>query len=95
VLVPDTAAQVTVPVRGRGASVNDPLEVDVSLDGSHVNTVTIVDRRWQSVRIPLQPASSGRLQHLDLIIRPARSRDATRRRDVEIGEPVIIPKPHG
>jgi hypothetical protein len=95
VLVPDTAAQVTVPVRGRGASANDPLEVDISLDGSHVNTVTIVDRRWQSVRIPLQPASSGRLQHLDLTIRPARSRDATRRRDVEIGEPVIIPKPHG
>jgi O-antigen ligase len=95
VFVPDTAAQVTVPVRGRGASANDPLEVDISFDGRRVNTLTIVDRRWQSVHIPLQPAHAGRLQHLDLTIRPARNRDTTRRRDVEIGEPVIIPRPNG
>ncbi len=94
VLVSADATEVTVPLRGRGAMRDYPLEIDVSLDGRRVNTLTIADRGWQSVWMPLQPGSARRLHRVDLTIRPSQGSRAVRR-GIEIGEPVIIPKPHG
>lgn len=92
VLVAVGATEVTVPLRGRGAISEYPLEIDVLLDGERVNTLKIADRTWQSVRVPMPPGTRRGLHRVDLTIRPS---PGAATRGMEIGEPVIMPKPNG
>jgi hypothetical protein len=89
---------VDLPLRARGASYDEPVEIDILVDGSVSETVGLSDRNWKTARIQLPGASGGPFRRIDLRIRP-RTLDANEStmRSVEVGTWTIIPipKPNG
>jgi O-antigen ligase len=86
---------VDLPVRAP-ASFDDPVEIDVLVDGSRSDTITLSDRNWRRARIELPAGAKRRFRQIDLQIRPgATEAVGSIRHPVEIGTWEIISKPHG
>ena len=79
----------------QGASDNDGL-IDVLVDGSVSDTITLTNRNWRKAPITLSGDSSRRFHQIDLRIRPD-TLDIVDpgRSSVEVGKWEIISKPHG
>jgi hypothetical protein len=87
---------VHLPLRARSASDEEPVEIDVLVDGVASQSVTLSDRNWRRVRLDLPEATGGRFRQIDLRIR----RDAPEtvgpsQSSVEVGPWEIIAKPNG
>jgi hypothetical protein len=94
--VPANEFRVEFPLRARSASDNEPVEIDVLVDGSATGTITLTDRNWQKTPIDLSRDSSRRFHQIDLRIRPdALDNVEPGRSSVEVGKWEIIPKPNG
>jgi hypothetical protein len=94
--VPAIGSRVELPLRARSASDNEPVEIDVLVDGSALDTVTITDRNWRKTAINLSGDSPRRFHQIDLRIRPdALNNVDPGRSSVEVGKWEIIPKPNG
>jgi hypothetical protein len=94
--VPATDSRVEFPLRARGASDNEPVEIDVLVDGSASDTITLTDRNWRKAPINLSGDSSRRFLQIDLRIRPNTLDNVDPgRSSVEVGKWEIISKPHG
>jgi O-antigen ligase len=87
---------VDLPLRSGGASYDEPVEIDVLVDGSTSETVRLSDRNWRTARIDLPAGSNRRFRRIDLRIRP-RAIDAndSNMPSVEVGTWEIISKPNG
>jgi hypothetical protein len=96
--VPADRGHIDLPLRSRIATHESPIEVDVLIDDSVVDTVKMVDDKWQTRRIEL-PRGRERFQQIDLQLRrpdlPGADETSMRRSSVEIGDWSIISKPHG
>ena len=86
---------VRLPLRAP-ASFDNPTEIDVLVDGSMSETITLSDRNWRTARIELPPGPRRRFHQIDLRIRPSGLDpvDSTRT-PVEVGIWEIISKPNG
>jgi O-Antigen ligase len=95
--VPAGTAQVALPLRSRTADDDEPVEIDVFIDGSASATITLIDRSWRRTAINLPPDASRRFHEVDLRIRPDDTLDNVEpdRRSVEVGKWEIIAKPNG
>lgn len=93
--VPATEHRVEFPLRARGASDGDPVEIEVFVDGSASQSITITNRDWQRARIELGRDASGRYRQIDLHIKPPAVDDVDTRPPVEVGNWEIISKPNG
>jgi hypothetical protein len=89
-------AGVDLPLRARNASDDDPVEIEVLVDGAPSETIRLSDRNWRKTRIDLPDGSSHRFRRIDLRIRPS-ALDAVdpTRSSVEVGTWEIISKPNG
>ena len=94
--VPAGESRVEFPLRARDASDDEPIEIDVSVDGSASETITLTDRNWRRAPIVLPGGSSRRFHQIDLRIAP-RTLDSAGpdRSPVEVGKWEIIAKPNG
>jgi hypothetical protein len=94
--VPAAKSRVEFPLRARSASDNEPIEIDVLVDGSASDTITLTDRNWRRTPINLSGDSSRRFHQIELRIRPDTldNLDPTRS-SVEVGKWEIIRKPNG
>jgi hypothetical protein len=94
--VPANETRVAFPLRARAASDDEPVEIEVFVDGSISETITLTDRRWHRTPIDLSRDSSRRFHQIDLRISPA-SLDSIDpdRSSVEVGKWEIISKPNG
>ncbi len=94
--VPATKSRVEFPLRARSASDDEPVEIDVLVDGSASDTITLTDRNWRRTPINLSGDSSRRFHQIDLRIRPDTLDNLDPgRSSVEVGKWEIIPKPNG
>ena len=94
--VPATESRVEFPLRARSASDNEPVEIDVFVDGSASDTITLTDRNWRRTPIDLSGDSSRRFHQIDLRIRPDTLDNLDPgRSSVEVGKWEIISKPNG
>jgi O-antigen ligase len=94
--VPASESRVALPLRARGASDGEPVEIDVFVDGSASETITLTDRNWRRTPIDLSRDSSRRFHQIDLRIRPdALDSLDPGRSSVEVGKWEIISKPNG
>ena len=94
--VPASASRVEFPLRARGASDHEPVEIDVFVDGSASDAITLTDRNWRKTPIDLSGDSSRRFHQIDLRIRPDTLDNLDPGRStVEVGKWEIISKPHG
>jgi O-antigen ligase len=94
--VPATESRVEFPLRARGASDNEPVEIDVLVDGSASETIALTNRNWRRTHVELPGDSSQRFHQIDLRIRPDTLDNADPgRSSVEVGKWEIIPKPNG
>ena len=94
--VPASESRVEFPLRARGASDHEPVEIDVFVDGSASDAITLTDRNWRKTPIDLSGDSSRRFHQIDLRIRPDTLDNLDPGRStVEVGKWEIIPKPHG
>jgi hypothetical protein len=94
--VPASESRVEFPLRAHGASDNDPVEIDVFVDGSASQTITLSDRNWLRAPIVLSGGSSRRFHQIDLRIRPDTPGNLDPdRSSVEVGKWEIISKPNG
>jgi len=88
------AVRVTLPLRGNAVSSENPLFVDIVVDGRLADEVRIENQAWRSVRVALVPSST----HHTIDVLPSRSwvpaevfegNTDTRRLGVQLGEPSI------
>jgi O-antigen ligase/polysaccharide polymerase Wzy-like membrane protein len=94
--VPAGESRVEFPLRARSASDNEPVEIDVLVDGSASDTITLTDRNWRRTPVNLSGDSSRRFHQIDLRIRPDTLDNLDPgRSSVEVGKWEIIPKPNG
>lgn len=94
--VPVSESRIELPLRARSASDNEPVEIDVLIDGAVSQTVSLRDRNRQTVRIDVPGNSSGRFHQIDLRIKPgALDNIDPGRSSVEVGKWEIISKPNG
>jgi len=94
--VPGAQSRIEIPLRARGASDDEPIAIEVLVDGSASETITLSDRNWQRAFIDLSHDSSRRYHQIDLRIRPD-TMDIVNpaRSSVEVGKWEIISKPNG
>ena len=94
--VPVGKLRVELPLRVRGASEDGPVAIEVLVDGSPLETITVTDRNWRRTSIELMDTSSTRFHQIDLRIRPDTidSFDPLRSA-VDVGKWEIISKPNG
>jgi len=87
---------IALPLRARNASDEDPVEIDILVDGAASETIRLSDRNWRKTRIDLPHGSGHRFRRIDLRIRPS-ALDAVdpARSSVEVGTWEIISKPNG
>lgn len=94
--VPANESRVEFPLRARNASDNEPVEVDVLVDGSASGTITLTDRNWRRTPLDFSGDSTRRFHQIDLRIRPDTLDNLDPgRSSVEVGKWEIIPKPNG
>jgi hypothetical protein len=94
--VPASESRVELPLRARGASDHEPVEIDVFVDGSASDAITLTDRNWRKTPVDLSGDSSRRFHQIDLRIRPDTLDNLDPGRStVEVGKWEIISKPHG
>ncbi len=94
--VPASESRVEFPLRARGASDHEPVEIDVFVDGSASDAITLTDRNWRKTPVDLSGDSPRRFRQIDLRIRPDTLDNLDPgRSSVEVGKWEIIPKPHG
>jgi len=95
--VPGATPKVAIPLRARSASDEDPVHVDVFVDGKPGEDVTIAGRDWQTMNVELPPNPAKRFHQLDLQIRPSDRSEILERgpAPVEVGNWEIITKPNG
>ena len=95
--VSDGTLRVEVPLRARGADAEAPLLIDVLVDDTTTETITIADREWQTARIGLPDDPSRRFHQVELRIRPSETTERAEDDDpsVEVGSWKLIPKPNG
>ena len=67
--VSSDGSRVDLPLRAP-ASFDEPVEIDILVDGSMSETITLSDRNWQRARIELPPGPNRRFRQIDLQIRP-------------------------
>ena len=94
--VPAGTARVEFPLRSRTADDDEPVDIEVLIDGAASDTITLSDRNWRRAPINLPGDSSRRFHQIDLQIRhdTLDNRDPDRR-SVEVGKWEIISKPNG
>jgi hypothetical protein len=95
--VPGSGSGIDLPLRAFDASYDEPpVEIDILVDGSPLETVRFSDRNWKKVRIDFPAGSHRRFRQIDLRIRAGglAVADSTRP-SVEVGTWEIISKPHG
>jgi O-antigen ligase len=94
--VPRPNARVDVPLRARGASDDEPVEVEVSVDGEVSETISLGGRDWEKASIELPGDSTGRFYQIDLRVKTD-SADTLNRAgsSVEVGTWEIVAKPNG
>jgi hypothetical protein len=96
--VPADKAHIDLPLRSRVATQQSPTEIDVLVENRIVDTITMVDDKWLTRRIPL-PGGGHHVQQIDLRLRRPGLSDAdeapARRSWVEVGDWSIISKPNG
>ena len=63
------ARSLTLPIRRDVAAGRNRLEVDVSLDGRRMRTLTLSDDEWQTVELLIPADASRRFRRIDLAIR--------------------------
>jgi O-antigen ligase len=96
VFVPRSRSTVEVPLRARGASDDEPIEVEVFVDGSASETISLGGRNWQKATISLPGDSTGRFHQIDLRVKPDNGDAVDRGKSaVEVGTWEIISKPNG
>ena len=93
--IPATERHIELPLRARTADDNDPIEIDVFVDGLASQAITLNSRDWQRARIELVGEASGRFRQIDLQIKPLTVDDVDTRPPVEVGNWEIISKPNG
>ena len=94
--VPASESRVEFPLRAHSASDNEPVEIDVLVDGLASDTITLTDRNWRRAPIDLSGDSSRRFHQIDLRIRPDTLDNIDPDRStVEVGKWEIISKPNG
>ena len=95
--VSDGTLRVEVPLRARGADAEAPLLIDVLVNDTTTETITIADREWQTARIGLPDDPSRRFHQVELRIRPSETTERAEDDDpsVEVGSWKLIPKPNG
>ena len=94
--VPAHPSSVELPLRSRTADDDEPVEIDVFIDGSATQTITLSDGNWQRTPINLPGNSTRRFHQIDLRIRADIVDNVNPdRRSVEVGKWEIISKPNG
>jgi hypothetical protein len=94
--VPAGTARVEFPLRSSTADDDEPVAIDVMIDGAASDTITLNDRNWRRAPINLPGDSSRRFHQIDLHIRPDTLDNVDPdRRSVEVGKWEIISKPNG
>lgn len=94
--VPANASRIALPLRARTADDDEPVEIDVFVDGAASETITLSDRNWRRAPITLSGDSSRRFHQIDLQIRPdTLDKLDPSRPSVEVGKWEIISKPNG
>jgi hypothetical protein len=94
--VPASQSRVEFPLRARNATDNEPVEIDVLVDDSASDTITLTNRNWRKASIGLTSDSSRRFHQIDLRIRPDTLDNIDPGRSaVEVGKWEIIRKPNG
>jgi hypothetical protein len=94
--VPAGTARVEFPLRSRTADDDEPVAIDVVVDGTASDTITLSDREWRRSAISLPADSSRRFHQIDLQIRTGAADEANPdRQSVEVGKWEIIAKPNG
>ena len=94
--VPRPNARVDVPLRARGASDDEPVEVEVFVDGTASETISLGDRNWRKATIDLSGHSRRRFYQIDLRVKADGADTANpARSSVEVGTWEVIAKPNG
>jgi hypothetical protein len=94
--VPISESRIEVPIRARDASDDEPVEIDILINGAVSKTLTLRDQSRQTVRIDVSGNSSGRFHQIDLRIKPGELDDIdSSGSSVEVGNWEIISKPNG
>jgi O-antigen ligase len=94
--VPAGTARVEFPLRSLTADDDEPVAIDVMIDGTASDTITLSDRSWRRAPINLPGDSSRRFHQIDLQIRPDMLDNVDPdQRSVEVGKWEIISKPNG
>jgi hypothetical protein len=94
--LPAAESRVHLPLRARSASDEEPVEIDVLVDGVASQSVTLSDRNWRRVRLDLPETTGGRFRQIDLrIMRDAPETASPAQSSVEVGTWEIIAKPNG
>ena len=94
--VPRPSARVDVPLRARGASDDEPVEVEVFVDGAVSETISLGDRNWRKASIELSGNSSRQFYQIDLRVKTdTADTNNPVRSSVEVGTWEIIAKPNG
>jgi O-antigen ligase len=91
-------SHVALPLRAWGVSHDNPLEVDVFVDGRFARTIRLADGEWRSERVDIEQPAARRFHQIDLQVRqPVFLEDAgaRSRRGVQVGHREIMPKPNG
>ncbi len=94
--VPGSESRVDIPLRAHSVSEGAPVEIEVIVDGSASESITLSDRNWRRAPIDLPRDPSRRFHQIDLFIRPhALDNVDPDRSSVEVGKWEIISKPNG
>ncbi|HUP39631.1 MAG TPA: O-antigen ligase family protein [Vicinamibacterales bacterium] len=94
--VPAGTSRVEFPLRSRTADDDEPVEIEVRVDGVTSESITLSDPNWRRAPINLRGGSSHRFHQIDLQIKPGILDNIDPdRRSVEVGKWEIISKPNG
>ncbi len=93
--VPAGTRRVDIPLRSHSND-EQPLVVEVLVDGVAGHTVELTGREWHTAKVALPEPSSRRFHQIDLRMRPAEATDAEADRlSIEVGNWAIISTPNG
>ena len=94
--VPGSESRIDLPLRARNVSDDTPVEIEVLVDGSVSESITLGDRKWRRSPIDLPRNPSRSFHQIDLRIRPHALDNVDPDRSlVEVGKWEIISKPNG
>jgi hypothetical protein len=94
--VPAGTSRIEFPLRSPTADDDEPVEIEVSIDGHAADPITLSNRNWHRAPIDVPAGSSPRFHQIDLQIKPDTLDTVDPdRRSVEVGKWEIISKPNG